>query len=294
MSLRTVPSETGRQSQNNSRAAKVYEQIFSGYNKRGAYAKAFDEMFDAQGNVRGPYKGIFAELAPSNAADLEARSEALGRAFIDQGITFSLSGQERPFPLDLVPRVISAAEWSRLEKGIVQRVKALEMYLDDIYGEQEILRDGVIPRRLITSCEHFHREAVGIVPPNGVRIHVAGIDLVKDGQGIFRVLEDNLRSPSGVSYVMENRRTMARVFPNLFASHRVRAVGDYSSHLLQALRNSAATNEADPTVVVLTPGRLQLRLLRALAACPANGCGAGRGPRPVLPRQHRLHAHHRG
>ena len=128
------------------------------------------------------------------------------------------------------------------------------MYLDDIYGEQEILRDGVIPRRLVTSCEHFHREAAGIVPPNGVRIHVAGIDLVRDAQGNFRVLEDNLRSPSGVSYVMENRRTMARVFPNLFATHRVRAVGDYSSHLLRALRNAAATNEADPTVVVLTPG----------------------------------------
>jgi uncharacterized circularly permuted ATP-grasp superfamily protein len=111
-----------------------------------------------------------------------------------------------------VPRVISAAEWSRLEKGIKQRVKALEMYLDDIYGDQEILRDGVIPRRLVTSCEHFHREAAGIVPPNGVRIHVAGIDLIRDGQGTFRVLEDNLRSPSGVSYVMENRRTMARVF----------------------------------------------------------------------------------
>jgi uncharacterized circularly permuted ATP-grasp superfamily protein len=165
-----------------------------------------------------------------------------------------LSGQERPFPLDLVPRVISAAEWSRLEKGIRQRVKALEMYLDDIYGEQEILRDGVIPRRLVTSCEQFHREAAGIVPPNGVRIHVAGIDLVRDAQGNFRVLEDNLRSPSGVSYVMENRRTMARVFPNLFATHRVRAVGDYSSHLLRALRNAAASNEADPTVVVLTPG----------------------------------------
>ena len=230
------------------------EDIFSGYGTSDSYSLAFDEMFDAQGNVRVPYKGIYAELAPSDASELEARSEALGRAFIDQGITFSLSGQERPFPLDLVPRVISAAEWSRLERGIIQRVKALEMYLDDIYGDQEILNDGVIPRRLITSCEHFLREAVGIVPPNGVRIHVAGIDLIRDEKGIFRVLEDNLRSPSGVSYVMENRRTMARVFPNLFATHRVRAVDDYSAHLLRALRNSAATNEADPTVVVLTPG----------------------------------------
>lgn len=236
------------------RAARS-ERIFDGYNVASdAYDMAFDEMFDAQGNVRGPYKGIYTELAPSDASELKARAEALSRAFLDQGITFSLSGQERPFPLDLVPRVISAAEWTRLERGITQRVKALEMYLDDIYGDQEILNDGVIPRRLITSCEHFHRQAMGIVPPNGVRIHVAGIDLIRDDKGTWRVLEDNLRSPSGVSYVMENRRTMARVFPNLFASHRVRAVDDYASHLLRALRNSAATNEADPTVVVLTPG----------------------------------------
>jgi uncharacterized circularly permuted ATP-grasp superfamily protein len=254
VSLRTLPPETSRSSRNNSRAATNFEGIFEGYRKRGCYTEAFDEMFDGQGNVRGPYKGIYAELAPSDASELAARNDALGRAFIDQGITFSLSGQERPFPLDLVPRVISAAEWTRLERGITQRVKALEHYLDDIYGEQEILRDGVIPRRLVTSCEHFHREAAGIDPPNGVRIHVAGIDLVRDAEGVFRVLEDNLRSPSGVSYVMENRRTMARVFPNLFATHRVRSVGDYSSHLLRALRNSAATNEADPTVVVLTPG----------------------------------------
>ncbi len=254
MSLRTLPTETARPSRAGARTPKRYEGIFDGYNNLGSYAKAFDEMFDAQGNVRGPYKGIYAELAPSDASELEARAEALGRAFIDQGITFSLSGQERPFPLDLVPRVISAAEWSRLERGITQRVKALEMYLEDVYSEQHILRDGVIPRRLVTSCEHFHREAAGIIPPNGVRIHVAGIDLIRDAKGDFRVLEDNLRSPSGVSYVMENRRTMARVFPNLFATHRVRAVGDYSAHLLRALRNAAAPNVADPTVVVLTPG----------------------------------------
>jgi uncharacterized circularly permuted ATP-grasp superfamily protein len=252
--LRTLPVETRRQPHVAARLAKRYERIFDGYNAASSYADAFDEMFDGQGNIRGPYKGIYAELAPSDASDLAARAEALGRAFSDQGITFSLSGQERPFPLDLVPRVISAAEWTRLERGITQRVKALECYLDDIYGEQEILRDGVIPRRLVTSCDHFHRQAAGIVPPNGVRIHVAGIDLIRDDRGNFRVLEDNLRSPSGVSYVMENRRTMARVFPNLFATHRVRAVDDYAAHLLRALRNSAAANEADPTVVVLTPG----------------------------------------
>ena len=254
VSVRIVTTENGRSTRADSRPMKKFVEIFDGYRKRGPYSAAFDEMFDNGGTVRTPYKGIYAELAPSDASELAARSDALGRAFIDQGITFSLSGQERPFPLDLVPRVISAAEWSRLEKGITQRVKALEMYLDDIYGEQNILRDELIPRRLVTSCKHFHREAAGINPPNGVRIHVAGIDLVRDAGGTFRVLEDNLRSPSGVSYVMENRRTMARVFPNLFATNRVRSVGDYSSHLLRALRKSAATNEADPTIVVLTPG----------------------------------------
>lgn len=228
---------------------------FSGYSDLGPYGAAFDEMFDRQGRVRTPYKGVYAELAPTVNEELGARAEALGRAFVDQGITFALSGQEeRPFPLDLVPRVIAAAEWAKLEAGITQRVVALEKFLDDVYGDQEILRDGVLPRRLVTSCEHFHREAAGISPPNGVRIHVSGIDIVRDAQGTFRVLEDNLRSPSGVSYVMENRRAMTRVFPNLFATHRVRAVDDYPSHLLRALRNAAATNESDPTVVVLTPG----------------------------------------
>ncbi|QIS10270.1 circularly permuted type 2 ATP-grasp protein [Nocardia arthritidis] len=227
--------------------------LFDGYHP-GRFADAFDEMFDAAGRVRQPYKGIYAALAPIDVADLARRADALDRAFIDQGITFSLSGKERPFPLDLVPRVIAAAEWNKLERGIKQRMVALELFLADVYGEQNILRDEVIPKRLVTSCEHFHRAAAGLVPPNGVRIHVAGIDLIRDEKGDFRVLEDNLRSPSGVSYVMENRRTMARVFPDLFASHRVRAVGDYPSHLLRALRASAAPNEADPTVVVLTPG----------------------------------------
>ncbi|RMI32875.1 circularly permuted type 2 ATP-grasp protein [Nocardia stercoris] len=227
--------------------------VFDGY-RPGRYHRAFDEMFDGHGRPRPAYRGLFAALAPIAATDLERRAEALDRAFIDQGITFSLSGQERPFPLDLIPRVITAAEWAKLERGIRQRVTALEMFLADVYGEQHILRDRVIPKRLITSCEHFHREAAGVVPPNGVRIHVAGIDLIRDERGEFRVLEDNLRSPSGVSYVMENRSTMARVFPDLFFSHRVRAVGDYPSHLLRALRAAAAPNEVDPTVVVLTPG----------------------------------------
>ncbi|MBF6238763.1 circularly permuted type 2 ATP-grasp protein [Nocardia otitidiscaviarum] len=226
--------------------------VFEGY-RPGKYDRAYDEMFDGD-RARAAYRGIFAALSEIDVADLAGRAEALARAFVDQGITFSLSGQERPFPLDLVPRVIAATEWTKLERGITQRVRALEAFLADVYGEQMVLRDRVVPKRLVTSCRHFHREAAGLVPPNGVRIHVAGIDLVRDERGDFRVLEDNLRSPSGVSYVMENRRTMARVFPDLFASHRVRAVGDYPTHLLRALRAAAAPNEADSTVVVLTPG----------------------------------------
>jgi uncharacterized circularly permuted ATP-grasp superfamily protein len=230
-------------------------ELFRGYlDPARPRAGAYDEMFADDTSVRSAYRTLHESLAPSEPADLSARADALGRAFVDQGITFSLSGQERPFPLDLVPRVITASEWTRLERGIVQRVRALEAFLADVYGDAQIIQDGVLPRRLITSCEHFHREAAGIVPPNGVRVHVAGIDIVRDEDGTFRVLEDNVRCPSGVSYVMENRRTMARVFPDLFARHRVRAVGDYAVHLLRALRNAAAPNAADPNVVVLTPG----------------------------------------
>ncbi len=236
------------------RAARPGAQ-FDGYlAPERPYAGAYDEMFAPDGMVRGPYRALYGSIAALDSSDLTNRSQALDRAMVDQGITFSLSGQERPFPLDLVPRVIPATEWTRLERGVAQRVRALEAFLADVYGDRQILRDGVLPRRLITSCEHFHREAYGIKPPNGVRIHVSGVDLVRDEEGTFRVLEDNLRNPSGVSYVMENRRTMARVFPDLFARHRVRPVGDYASHLLRALRAAAAPNVADPMVVVLTPG----------------------------------------
>jgi uncharacterized circularly permuted ATP-grasp superfamily protein len=229
--------------------------LFDGYlEPERPNAEAFDEMFHADGRVRAAYRALHDAIAPTAVTDLAVRSEALDRAYLDQGITFSLSGQERPFPLDIVPRVISAGEWGRLQRGIVQRVRALEAFLADIYGDAEIVRDRVVPRRLITSCEHFHRAAAGLNPPNGVRIHVAGIDIVRDEDGTFRVLEDNLRNPSGVSYVMENRRTMARVFPDLFTRQRVRAVGDYATHLLRALRAAAAANVADPNVVVLTPG----------------------------------------
>lgn len=171
-----------------------------------------------------------------------------------QGITFTLAGHERPLPIDLVPRVIEATEWAMVESGIKQRVRALEAFLDDVYGPQHVFRDGVVPRSLVTSSDHFHRAASGIVPPNDVRIHVAGIDLIRDDHGTLRVLEDNLRCPSGVSYVLENRRTLAHVVPELFQDYSVRSVQEYPEKLFRALSNSSPDGVVDPVVVVLTPG----------------------------------------
>ena len=211
-------------------------------------------MFEDRGSPRPGTKALCDILQSLSGAELESRASARDRMFRDRGITFQLSGEERPFPLDLIPRLIVDEEWQELERGIVQRVKALEALLADVYGAGRIFSDGVIPRRLVTSSEHFHRAAWGIEPPNGVRVHVAGIDVVRGEDGHFYVLEDNLRCPSGVSYVIENRRMMARIFPELFASHRVTAVDGYPAKLLEALRAAAPPGVADPTVVVMTPG----------------------------------------
>ena len=214
----------------------------------------WDEMFDEDGRPRSAYTTLHQALQTLSEEDFESRCAARDRAFRDQGITFSLSGEERPFPLDLVPRVIPADEWSVIEEGVIQRVRALEMFLSDVYSDGLILADGVVPRALVTTATQFRRSVVGIHPANGVRVHVSGVDLVRGGDGRFYVLEDNLRTPSGISYVIENRRTMARVFPELFTSHRVRQVDSYPARLLEALRAAAPDGVADPTVVVLTPG----------------------------------------
>ena len=216
---------------------------------------AWDEMFEEPGRPRPSSAALYDGLQALSAADLDKRCAVRDRTFRDQGITFSLSGEERPFPLDLVPRVIPADEWATIEAGVTQRVLALEAFLADLYGGHgQALEDGVVPRHLVASCAQFHRPAYGVEPPNGVRVHVAGIDLVRDSDGVYKVLEDNLRTPSGISYVIENRRAMARVFPELFASHRVRPVGGYPARLLEALRASASQRGDDPNVVVLTPG----------------------------------------
>ncbi len=219
---------------------------------------AWDEMLAEPGAPRTAYKPVFHTLRAMNAGTLKERADTLARSYLDQGVTFDYAGEERPFPLDAVPRVISAHEWQVMESGVVQRVTALESFLDDIYSrEGEIPRavhEGVIPWRLIASSKHYHRAVMGIRPTNGVRVHVAGVDLIRDEQGTFRVLEDNVRVPSGVSYVIANRRAMANVFPEAFATMRIRPVHDYPRMLLAALRASAPDGASDPTVVVLTPG----------------------------------------
>ncbi len=217
-------------------------------------ASAWDEMFQGPGSPRSMYREIHTALDTMTQDELRGRTAALADSYLAQGVTFDFAGEERPFPLDAVPRVIEQAEWRNVEKGITQRVKALEAFLADVYGAQRAVADGVIPASLITSSSHFHRQAAGIEPANGVRIQVSGIDLIRDEGGAWRVLEDNVRVPSGVSYVISNRRVMAQTLPELFVSMRVRPVGDYPNRLLHALRRSAPVGVEDPTVVVLTPG----------------------------------------
>jgi uncharacterized circularly permuted ATP-grasp superfamily protein len=210
-------------------------------------------MFATPGRAREHYGALHGALQTLSRPDFEERCTARDHAFRDQGITFSFSGEERPFPLDLVPRVLGGSEWQTIEAGVRQRVRTLEAFLADVYGPGEILGAGVVPRDLVLTSSHYHRAVWGVRTTNGVRVHVAGIDLVRGADGRFRVLEDNLRTPSGVSYVVENRTAMTHVFPELFASHRVRQVSDYPARLLEALRASAPA-VGEPTVVVLTPG----------------------------------------
>jgi uncharacterized circularly permuted ATP-grasp superfamily protein len=225
--------------------------LFEGYS--GTRGAAYDEMFDADG-LRTPYERLRTSLNDLTIPDLAARVEALQASYLDQGVTFDIGGEERAFPLDILPRVIEMDTWSTIERGVQQRVRVLEAFLADVYDAGQVFADGVIPRRVIVTSSHYHRQAAGVRPPNGVRIHVSGIDLVRDDNGEFRVLEDNVRVPSGVSYVMTNRRAISSALPEPFADHRIRPVAGYPQRLLAALRASAPAGVPDPTVVVLTPG----------------------------------------
>ncbi|NQU37683.1 MAG: circularly permuted type 2 ATP-grasp protein, partial [Actinobacteria bacterium] len=172
---------------------------------------AYDEMYDDAGHPREGLEALDAALTGLGDAGLQDRGRLRDAHLSAQGITFTLSGRERPLPMDLIPRVVTDIEWRVVSEGIAQRIRALEAFLADVYARGDIMRDGVVPKSLVTSSSHYHRQAYGIEPANGVRIHVAGVDLVRDHTGTFHVLEDNLRNPSGVSYVLENRRTLAHV-----------------------------------------------------------------------------------
>jgi uncharacterized circularly permuted ATP-grasp superfamily protein len=228
--------------------------IFAGYESAG-----FCEVFETKATPRAHYQALVDRLEELSAEELASRAELLQTMFRQKGITFSIAGGdegiERTWPMDLVPRIIPGSEWDRLAQGLIQRVRALNLFLEDVYsGRQEAIRDGVIPRWVIVSSPGFLPEAVGISVPHGARCVISGIDLVRDGHGVYRVLEDNLRVPSGVSYVLENRAAMTRVLPVGFARHPVRPVAQYGALLLATLRSLALRPVADPSVVVLTPG----------------------------------------
>lgn len=230
--------------------------LFDGYDPESF----FDEAITSGGEPRAHYEALVRRLDGFTSHQLAERERVRDAAFRQAGITFTVYGEgegvERTFPMDLLPRIIPADEWAHLEEGLVQRVTALNRFLDDLYvGDQAVVNDGIVPRWLITSSEGFQREAYGISVPHGARCLVAGIDIVRDAEGTYRVLEDNLRNPSGVSYVLENRAAMTRVLPRVFDDHLVRPVDHYGPSLLNALRRvSPAGADPDPTVVVLTPG----------------------------------------
>ena len=218
----------------------------------------FCELNAADG-PREHYKPLVARFDDFDLAALESRMALIESLLRRQGITFAVYGDEqgleRTWPLDIVPRIISAPEWDHLESGLTQRVRVLNAFLDDLYqGEQQLVNDGVIPKWLIESSAGFLPEAMGIAVPSESRCVISGIDLVRDGEGVYRVLEDNLRVPSGISYVLENRVAMTRVLPKAFSRYRVKPVAHFGASLLATLRSLAPPGVNEPTVVVLTPG----------------------------------------
>ena len=221
-------------------------------------APFYDEMFSSPGEPRPHYKVLRDHLQTMTAEMFAERRHVADAAFLYQGITFTVYGQEqgieRIFPFDLVPRIIPHSEWDHIERGVSQRVQALNLFLHDIYHDQRILREKLIPAELVFSSRHFRREMMGIDVPKDRYIHVVGTDIVRGDDGEYYVLEDNLRSPSGVSYMLENRQVMKRTFADLFGRYDVQPIEHYPQELLSTLRAVAPHDYSDPTVVLLTPG----------------------------------------
>jgi uncharacterized circularly permuted ATP-grasp superfamily protein len=229
--------------------------LFRGYNPGGFY----DEMFSASGAPRPHCAKLFRKLAAMETAQFEERRKLADLAFLLQGITFTVysdgRGTERLFPFDLIPRILPYPEWEHIERGLTQRVVALNLFLRDVYGKQVIFKDKKIPRALVYSCQHFRREMIGLEVPCGIHTHICGIDLVRDSKtGEFCVLEDNARTPSGISYVLENRLVMTRTFPDAFEAYEVLPVDQYPAVLSRILRSLSPRGEDDAAIVLLTPG----------------------------------------
>lgn len=228
--------------------------LFARYNLGDAY----DEMFDPEFKARSHYQTLYERLLELSADALRERQQAADLSFLNQGITFTVyghdEGTEKIFPYDLLPRIISAREWSVIEQGLTQRITALNLFLKDIYHEGKILADGVVPRELIYTCKHFRRQMRGVRVPRDIYISVVGTDLIRTPDGQFAVLEDNLRVPSGVSYMLANRAVMKRVFPRLFSNYGVRPIDHYGQALLNTLRALTPNNRPDPKIILLTPG----------------------------------------
>ncbi len=230
------------------------ENLIGTYQMQAGY----DELFQSAGVPRPHYQRLIERLHSFSVKEVELKRRQADQAFLRQGITFTVYGDpqqtEKIFPFDLLPRIIPASEWSFIEKGIRQRVRALNLFLVDLYGKQRILKDKIIPRELIESSVHFQKDLVGFCPPREIFIHVAGIDLIRDHEGQYFVLEDNLRTPSGISYVLENRLVMKQIFPVLFANMQIKPVDQYPTQLLENLKRLAPVGKDNPTVVLLTPG----------------------------------------
>lgn len=218
----------------------------------------FDEMFDEKGKPRLHYKNFVDRLGELTETEFNRKREAIDLSFLQQGITFTVYGNqestERIFPFDMVPRIIPNSEWEHMARGLEQRIVALNLFLKDVYHEQKIVKDGVIPAEVLNSSKHFRKEIIGLDVPRDIYINICGTDLIRDDNGEYLVLEDNGRCPSGVSYMIENRQAMKRAFPRFFPKAGVRSVLDYPEKLLKALQYIAPKGKPNPTVAVLTPG----------------------------------------
>lgn len=218
----------------------------------------YDEMYEADGTPRPTSQPLIDLINSLPGQDLRRRQKSAELALLNLGITFGVYGNkmgtEKIFPFDIIPRVIQSNEWTILEKGLEQRVKALNAFCADVYSDQKIIKDGVIPEELILTSSSFRKQCMGVKPPQDIWTHISGIDLIRDDQGIFHVLEDNVCCPSGISYVLENRATLKRTYPHLFKTMNVRLVSNYCDHLYDTLKYVSPNESDTPNIAVLSPG----------------------------------------